>query len=152
MTATLTCGPTSFPGGAGLEDRAVQLVRHPQCREAGRRRPYPGAVRGEEPLGRRTALPGRADEAVLLVLVLAHPLAVRLVRGRPGGEVVIAAGRGAGDGGARPAVLCAAGQLRREAPAVRVALLDNGAVGVVTTPPAEQAGVLPQGRHAVPVD
>src|SRR4029079_14600560 len=70
--ARLTRG--SDPLRAGLEDRAVELVGHPQGREAVRRG-VDGPAESREGVPARAAAAGRADEAVLAVLVLPHPLA-----------------------------------------------------------------------------
>src|SRR5438067_1439271 len=76
------------PRGTGLEDRAVELVGHPQRREPVRRR-VDGPAEGRERVPARAAPPGCAHEAVLAVLVLPHPLAparegVPAARPRPG--------------------------------------------------------------------
>src|SRR5690348_7722312 len=130
--ARLTRG--SDPLRAGLEDRAVELVGHPQGREAVRRG-VDGPAEGREGVPARAAAAGRADEAVLAVLVLPHPLA-------PAREGVPAARPRPGQGGAGDPVRARPGGAGREARPEGVALLDDRAVGVAAPPPREQRRVL----------
>src|SRR5690348_1229446 len=134
----------SDSSGAGLEDRAVELVGHPQRRETVRRG-VDGPAEGREGVPARAAAAGRADQAVLAVLVLPHPLA-------PAREGVPAARPQPVEAGARDPVRARPGGARREARPEGVALLHDRAVRVAASPPRQQRRVLPQHRHPGAVD
>ena len=93
-----------------------------------------------------------ADDAILGVLDLTDPFAGRLAAGVVSREVVPAAWPRPVQPCTGEPVLRAPGQPGREAGREGVALLDDRAVGVAASPPAEQRRVLPERRHARLVD
>src|SRR5215469_1019734 len=151
VTLPTPASTASRPGWARQEHRAVQVHVELHRGKAVARSVDGSAERGEA-VRSLAAFAWVADVAVLGVLDLADPLAGRLRLRDVGAEVVPAARRPPGQGRAGDAVLAAAELRGREARVVHVALLDDGAVRVAPAPPAQERRVLPQARHAEPVD